>query len=469
MRYFLFFFIFYLLSPTLSLLLSQNDSAKISDSPYFVVKNIEITGNKRTKEFVFRKEMTFWIGDTLAKGKLWDILDLNEKKLINSALFTEVLITTDSTNRDSINIYINVRERWYIFPSPQFSLVDRNFNEWWTTYDHDLRRTIYGGSLYIDNVRGRDERFNTTILAGFKQHLAIDYEVPYLGLKSNIGARIGARYLRSRDITLDTENNKLVSLHSDEYVRQLFNIHLSLRYKTNHFVHHLMHIDFNQTSIHDTVGFINEDFFLEGKTHQRYIQIAYEIRDDHRDIAAYPLEGYSLNFLVVKRGLGIFDDLNMLVFRSNVTKYFKISPKFYSSHALRGKVSFPRVQPYFNQVGLGFSGDLVRGYELYVIDAQHFVLNRNTLKYKLVNFTIESKLIPLKQFRKIPFAFYLTTHGDWGYSWDRYYFENNPLNNTLLMGGGVGIDIVTYYDFSLSVNYSINKIGDNELYLHIGI
>jgi hypothetical protein len=38
--------------------------------------------------------------------------------------------------------------------------------------------------------------------------------------------------------------------------------------------------------------------------------------------------------------------------------------------------------------------------------------------------------------------------------------ENVALSNRYLFGGGVGLDIVTYYDLVLRLEYSINDRGD---------
>ena len=48
-----------------------------------------------------------------------------------------------------VDVMVDVKERWYIFPLPIFELADRNFNEWWKT--RDFSRTNYGLSVVQNN------------------------------------------------------------------------------------------------------------------------------------------------------------------------------------------------------------------------------------------------------------------------------------------------------------------------------
>jgi hypothetical protein len=42
----------------------------------------------------------------------------------------------------------------------------------------------------------------------------------------------------------------------------------------------------------------------------------------------------------------------------------------------------------------------------------------------------------------------------------------NNLNNTFLYTGGVGIDILTFYDLNIRIEYSFNQLNKNGLFLH---
>jgi hypothetical protein len=40
------------------------------------------------------------------------------------------------------------------------------------------------------------------------------------------------------------------------------------------------------------------------------------------------------------------------------------------------------------------------------------------------------------------------------------------LNNRLLIGYGIGVDIVTAYDLKFKLEFTFNHLGESDLYLH---
>ena len=66
----------------------------------------------------------------------------------------------------------------------------------------------------------------------------------------------------------------------------------------------------------------------------------------------------------------------------------------------------------------------------------------------------------------MPYALYLKAQFDGGYVYADQYRANNPLSNSWLYGGGLGLDFVTYYDRVFRFEYSVNKLGKGGLYIH---
>ncbi|RLD19918.1 MAG: outer membrane protein assembly factor, partial [Bacteroidetes bacterium] len=57
---------------------------------------------------------------------------------------------------------------------------------------------------------------------------------------------------------------------------------------------------------------------------------------------------------------------------------------------------------------------------------------------------------------------------DIGYASNTQNYEGNQyLADKLLVGGGLGLDIVTMYDVVVRLEYSWNSIGDNGFFFHI--
>ena len=111
----------------------------------------------------------------------------------------------------------------------------------------------------------------------------------------------------------------------------------------------------------------------------------------------------------------------------------------------------------------------MRGFERNIIEGQHYIFNKNTFKRQLLSVEFDaSRIIRWKQFNKIPFAAYLTFNYDHGYV---YNYPNNEANtllaNRYIYGGGLGIDLITFYDFVMRWEYSVNIEGDHALYFNL--
>ena len=65
--------------------------------------------------------------------------------------------------------------------------------------------------------------------------------------------------------------------------------------------------------------------------------------------------------------------------------------------------------------------------------------------------------IKTEKFGKIFFAVYANLFFDMAYVSDSQNADTNPLANQRLWATGVGIDLVTYYDIVIQLNYAVNK------------
>ena len=77
------------------------------------------------------------------------------------------------------------------------------------------------------------------------------------------------------------------------------------------------------------------------------------------------------------------------------------------------------------------------------------------------------KAIAAKKFNKIPLAIYMGSYFDAGYVDSKINSSTNFLSNTILYGGGVSVDFVSYYDLVLRVEYSVNKLKEKGAFLYI--
>ncbi|MCH8318368.1 MAG: BamA/TamA family outer membrane protein [Bacteroidetes bacterium] len=469
---------------------SDQDTSQ-NDKKSFIIKEIITLGNKRTKDLIILRELNFSAGDTLTEGSIDQILEINRNNIFNTSLFVTVELSAQRRvhsdekrlpgnegrleNNEFINIIIIVKERWYTFPIPILELADRNFNVWWDEQNKDLDRIEYGIRFYQENCRGRNERLKVVLQSGFTRKYEIYYNIPYIDKKQIIGMRPSISYSRNREIAYKTGDtvkafeNKLVFYEDPEFIRERFNAGVKLfRRKAIHIIHSL-DIKFNYNTIADTVAALNPNYFNnKGDHEQKYFQVSYAYKRDFRDIQYYPLKGSYLVFEAKKLGTGIFNDINQLELTTGYSKFWDVGKKTYLAGLIKTKNSIPKIQPWFNSRAFGYYQDFVRGYEFYVIDGQHYLLGKATLKKQLFSTTKELKtLIPIRQFQTIPFALYLKVYTDAGYVVNNSFTkENNPLTNSFLLGGGIGLDIVTFYDTVFRIEYSVNGRGEHGFYLH---
>jgi len=108
------------------------------DSALLMIADINITGYKKTKPYIIEREIPFKQGDYITKKDLLQKLLLAKQQVMNTSLFVDVSVFIADQHGDMLFINVDVKERWYLFPIPYFSLIDRNFNQWWVEQKRDL-------------------------------------------------------------------------------------------------------------------------------------------------------------------------------------------------------------------------------------------------------------------------------------------------------------------------------------------
>jgi outer membrane protein assembly factor BamA len=446
-----------------------NNADSVSDGRKVLIDNIFLTGNKKTKDRIILRELSVEKGQIYQFEGLEEILAVDRDKIYNTRLFNTVEVGILELGYDKIDIVIDVDERWYLFPIPLIDIIDRNFNDWVQNHDADLSRIIYGLSLYHFNMRGMNERMTLTAQFGFSRRYEFQYDIPYIDRSQQNGLGFFVKYIEYNNLHYDNIENKRIFLESEELLKTNIYTGVSYTRRNSFFTRHYIDLNYSDSEIADTIITLNPNYhgFVAGNRQQNF-SVKYTFSHDKRDIAAYPLDGYRFEASVEKNGVGIFDDVDVLRFRANYSRFIKLPKRFYFSNYTSAYLSSPSSQPYSVVKGLGFNNDVVRGYELYVIHGQHYFVNKTSLKYDIFSGSTEFDGFPLPQFRHFPYAFYLKTYFDLGYSVNTAQYEGNGyLADQILYGGGLGLDIVTMYDVVVRFEYSWNSIGENGLYFHI--
>lgn len=444
------------------------EKKNIDSSSKIAVSAIIISGNKKTKKYIILNEIQFKVGDSIIAGELYQNLVAAKQQIYNTSLFTDVQLTPELVDGFHVKIYVTVKEKWYIFPTPQFQLVDRNFNDWIKTYNASLDRVIYGVKFAHYNLSGRRDQLRIYLLNGYARNIAFSYVAPASNPSLTEGFGLAASYTQSREITYKTGyNNKLLQFKNENaFVKNNLFTEVSYSVRKGLFRKHIFKAGYNHQHIQDSIitSAYNPAYFNNGKNYVGFTDLTYVHQYINTNNNNYPLSGkaYSVSFL--KRGLGITGGVNMFSVESNFDKYFTHKNNWYSSIELSGKVKLPFTQAYINQKALGFQDFYLHGLEYYVIDGVASFLAKYNLKKKLVFFNVP---IPfhIKKLPSVPITLFAKTFADAGYSYNKPPY-NSMLNNKLLYTTGFGIDMLTLYDFSFRVEYSFNQLGENGLFLH---
>ena len=438
---------------------------------FVMINRVFIIGNRLTRDQIILRELSLRKGDLIYSLDLPEIIDLDKKKLINTRLFNTVEIRTMELEENKIDVLIDLNERWYTFPSPIFELSDRNFNEWWTNYNHDFKRVNYGLRLYQFNMRGRNETLRFVAQFGFQRRFDLMYRFPYIDKAQQHGITIVMGYHETKNLAYQTREHKYVFAESAQILRNERRAGITYTYRRSFYKTHSLNVGYRDMHINDIVIDSNANYINGELLQQKYPSISYQFNSDHRDVGAYPLKGNQFLFYVAQKGLGVSEDLNNFETSLLYSRYFDLKKGFYLSNNFNAFYSYPENIAYVNFGVLGERKQFVRGYELYVVEGPWYLLNKTTFKKLIFNRNYHWALMPARQFRHVPVSIYFKTYADLGYVKNYPYYEERGLNTTLsnkiLFGTGFGLDVVGFYDIVLRFEYSFNAEGEDGFFFHV--
>lgn len=445
----------------------NNTPALLDSSAKKNIRNIIISGNKITKDYLILREIPFKIKDSIAPKDFATQFEQARQLVYNTTLFNQVKLTAHVVTDTDIDVHVEVKERWYIYPIPQFQLVDRNLNEWLKTHKADLNRVNYGIKFIDYNLSGRRDQLRVYLLNGYSKNIAAGYTAPYSNKKLSEGFSLSAAFSQTREMPYKTNyNNQLLLFKQNDFVRKSWSASAGYFIRRGYFVRHYFSAAYSYLSISDSIiqPNFNPDYFKKPVTSIGFPDFAYTIQYTKVDNSTYPLKGKIAYASIVKRGLGFSNALDMLTVETAARRYWNLGKKWYGSVELNAKIKLPFEQAYINQRGLGYGDTYLRGLEYYVVDGVATALLRSTLKKKILYFTIPFP-IKSKSHPVIPFTIFAKTYADVGYAYNKKKFDTF-LNNKLLYTGGVGIDIFTLYDVNIRFEYSFNQLNQKGLFLH---
>ena len=432
------------------------------------INSINIEGNDKTKKYIILRELPYHVGDHINKDSVSILNILSRQQLYNTSLFLTANVEAEyPIPKDSsiVNIHIQVKERWYFVPKPVFKWADRNFSQWWNEEHHNLNRVNYGIILSQKNATGNNDNFLLGIVSGYTQQNIIRYQLPYIDKKLKFGMGFGWQNYKQKEINYTTALDKQIFIKTIGVVREGYRANVNFLYRPNLFEHHSLQLGFGKDALSDS-GFLIQPLFLPNHSKSfSYADITLAFTKINFDYNAYPTKGSAVEFIAFQR-FSPSAPLSSFQFRKIVAHSFSKQ-----NFMLVESNSIAKFIPNYNYLDhrlLGYGNFQMNGLEYYVVDGNAASILKTSFHHSLGGFTVKAP-IKNKYLPDVKYDFWFRIFTHLGYVYSDHPLNTNRLSNTLIRTAGIGLDIISIYDFVLKIDYSVNQLGDKGVYLHSGI
>jgi hypothetical protein len=299
---------------------------------------------------------------------------------------------------------------------------------------------------------------------GYTRQVSVQYHGLWLdkALKWSTGA--GISYGQNREVNYMTLQNKQVPVKGNgDFLHSYVGGFLQLNYRRAIKTTHSFGIGYTYESIADTVFKLNPSFSSDANIAQ-YPEAFYRLSYYDVDYIPYPTRGFWGEASLKKKGFGIKSSVNLWELSAKASQTWPLNSKYFFNLRGLGMVKFPFSQPYTGKQFIGYDGRFLQGYEYYVIDGLAGGYVKAMLSRPIFSTHVH---LPqrFKSLSSIPVKLYAKTFANAGYVYNTNAGENS-LTNKFLYSAGIGLDIVTYNDFVIKIEWSFNRLGENGLYLH---
>jgi len=440
--------------------------AQVFSRDYVIVGDISIKGNKRTKEQVILREFTFESGDTLSVSDFEKQLQKTRENIYNLHLFNFVEADTFFYDSNIVNVNITVLERWYVWPIPIVEHAGRNFGAW--IYEREWDRVNYGIFLVIDNVRGRNETFMLKIRPGWREQYGFLYSIPALNRKKTFGLEFTFSTFRQKIFLLNTADNKPYYFISDDYCYFQNRAITTFIYRPSLYLFHNIVLTYNDYRITDSPYSMNNDYIRSSKKNAEIVSLSYEPLLEKRNIVSFPTKGYHVGLKLQYSSDPAFKgNVNVWQFGIVSSAFLPAGERFFFATGLDAAFHTCKYESFLFDQAIGY-GNYIRGYELYTINGNAYWMQKTALNYNLVKTRVKTfGKEKYHKFLKLHYALYLSAFTDMAYVNSEYHEQT--YQNQFHCGYGLGLNLVTYYDWVWRIEYSLNKYGENRVYLHFNL
>lgn len=438
-----------------------------------VIDSIIITGLTRTNKEIVLRDINLKLGDTLIERKVPELLVDNRLNLMNTGIYAQVKLNyyPSKSKINAIVITINVDESWHIYPVPYLEIVDRNINVWIRDFNLDFSRINAGIKLFISNLTGNRDRLDGVFHLGYHDKIEASYWLPYINKRQNLGVQFSGLWANTKEIAYATTNKNVQERYlSDTTMLYRKKFSTAIIYQPKLRTRQRLKFEWRQLEIDKRVLDRLQPNFLnapDGKI--GYPVITYNVTYDNRNIRPHPTKGFMIDFYIEKQGINQTRDA--LITKVDF-KYFKrISSLWTFTQQIRNQNNWSKTPvDYFHNRALGEDDNYLRGYEYYIIDGQQFSFSKTSFQYLMFDKMINlGKLMPIRSLKLAQIQLFLAFNFDMGYVPTSKNFNKTRLNDRLLKSGGLGLEIVGFYDKMLQIEYSMNELYEKDIFLHLNL
>lgn len=428
----------------------------------YVIKEISINGNKKTRPATILRELSFQKNEEYPLNVIVEKFQETQKQLMNTGLFRTVVVSMQSLQGREMFVKIDVEERWYIYPIPYVRIVDNNFQQWWTERKRDLNRVNYGIKLNYNNVTGRGDELNLYLMNGFTKQASLRYEGLYLDKQLKWSANLSMAFGKKKEVNYMTVNNKQMSIRdTGQFIHSYFRSSVDVIFRRAIKTKHIFTLGYYNETVADTVYRLNPKFaHISGI---RYPEIGYRLTHFDVDFIPYPTRGYVADISILKKGFTGAVNVWQLTAKGSAT--WPLMKKYFFNLRVAGMLKLPFDQPYITQQFLGSDDMFLQGYEYYVVDGVAGGYTKATVARPILDKVVHIPSKRIKRLNNIPVKVFAKAFVNGGYIYNPQPGMNR-LNNKFLYSGGFGLDILTFTDFILKLEWSFNRLAENGLYLH---
>lgn len=402
-----------------------------------VVEKIVVSGNKTTDSDVILREMQHRVGGRFHA----ELLPYERDRIYSLGLFNRVEIF-HAVLEGSATIFVDVHERWYIFPMPVLGIKDR-----------DWKKFYYGLGVVHNNFRGRNEKVLGAFALGYDPWFTAMYSSPALFGKRSL-------FFETQFTYTNTKNRSVVYEQERQDFKEtwyLFNITPGVRlslFTSVSFTLGYRAISLSSNIPGHTKSPDGSDSFFFGSLQFRY---------DTRDITEYPMYGTYVRASFSKSGMGI-SDVDHFRTLADLRQYVPLSERFSIAGRLHASIAGGTRLPRYSHMFIGYE-EKVRGHYREVSEGENIFLSSVEARFRLLGPTYyEWKSAMLPEFSVFRYGVNLALFGDMGRAWfrDDTFREFKPVK-----GFGAGIHLLLPYSGVLRIEYAFNESLQGEFIMDL--